>query len=87
MYYAIQSRDSGFIEWVTEADSPEAAFEDYDRDMGIDPDIDPYDESLDVLIERFVITEISQEEAEVLSQLPGDNPRAIEYLEVVRRPE
>ena len=78
MYYAIQDRNIGFIQYLGEAIDKTEALQKFDADVGIDPHetgIDPDD---------WVITELTAEQYAFLDPYAGTDQEAIDYLSRVQ---
>lgn len=79
-HYAIQSNDPGYIEYVTAAEDEQSAFRAFDRDVGIDP----HDEGLDVVAEKYECTELTAAQYSRLRDCDGTDQESIDYLESIK---
>lgn len=80
-YYAIQSKDPGYIEYVTAAEHEQTAFRAFDDHVGIDP----HEEGLDVIADRYDCTELTADEYDRLQDCDGTDQKAIDYLEAIKK--
>lgn len=78
MYYVIQSKNPGYIEYVTVAQSAEQALQKFDDDIGIDPN------NHGISVDDWDITQLTAEQYETLKDCDGTNQELIDYLESIK---